>query len=72
MAIDDRLLDRLPLDKVRELQSKLGPWLNQQAVEPMRRINSDGELEPDTRAALVTAVKELVALLNPSGGAAVK
>ena len=25
VAIDDRLLDRLPLDKVRELQSKLGP-----------------------------------------------
>ncbi|MGC2151978.1 MAG: hypothetical protein WA618_08040, partial [Terriglobales bacterium] len=67
VAIDDLLLDRLPLDKVRELQSKLGPWLNQQAVESMRRINSDGELEPDTRAALVTAVKDLVALLNPSG-----
>ena len=47
----------LPLDKVRELQSKLGPWLNQQAAEPMRRINSDGELEPDTRAALVTCRK---------------
>ena len=72
VAIDDRLLDRLPLDKVRELQSKLGPWLNQQAAEPMRRINSDGELEPDTRAALVSAVKELVALLNPSGGAPAK
>ncbi|MGO9801532.1 MAG: F0F1 ATP synthase subunit alpha [Candidatus Binatus sp.] len=70
VAINDRLLDPLPLDKVLELQSKLGPWLNEHAAEPLRRINAAGELEADTRAALVTAVKELVVLLNPSGGAA--
>ena len=67
VAIDERLLDRLPLDKVSELQAKLGPWLNDHAAESVRRINTAGELEPNTRAALVTAVKELVALLNPSG-----
>ncbi len=67
VAIAERLLDRLPLDQVSELQSKLGPWLNEHAAEPMRRINASGELEPDTRAALVTAVGELVECLNPAG-----
>ena len=41
------------------------------ALEKSGRLNeAAGELEADTRAALVTAVKELVVLLNPSGGAA--
>ena len=69
MAIAERMLDRLPLDKVSELQSKLGPWLSEQAAEAVRRINTTGELEPRTRAALVTAVGELVERLNPTGTA---
>ena len=72
VAIDDRLLDQLALDKVSELQSKLGDWLNQHAAESVRRINTAGELEPETRAALVTAVKELVAFLNAPGAAPAK
>ena len=35
----------LPLDKVRELQAQLGAWLNEHAPEPMRQINTTGELE---------------------------
>ena len=72
VAIDDRLLDQLPLDKVSALQSKLGDWLNQHAAESVRRINTAGEFEPDTRAALVKAVKELVASLNTPGAAPAK
>jgi len=72
VAINERLLDRLPLDKVGELQTKIGPWLNQHAAEPVRRINTDGELEPHTRAALVAAVAELVQSLNPTGTPAAK
>jgi len=72
VAIDERLLDRLPLDKVSKLQAKLGPWLNQHAAEPMRRINASGELEPRTRAALVRAVAELVESLNHTSVAGTK
>lgn len=69
VAIDERLLDRLALDKVSEFQSKLGPWLNEKVAEQVRRINTTGELEPHARAALVTAIGELVASLNHTGAA---
>ena len=69
VAIDERLLDRLPVDKVSVLQSKLGPWLNERAAGPMQHINATGELEPQTRAALVTAVGELVERLNHADAA---
>ncbi len=64
VAITERLLDRLPLEKVSELQSKLSPWLNEQAADTVQRINATGELEPGTRAALVAAIGELVERLN--------
>jgi len=69
VAIADRLLDPLPLDKVSELQASLGLWLNEHAAEAVRRINATGELEPHTRAALVTAIGKLVERLNQSGAA---
>jgi F-type H+/Na+-transporting ATPase subunit alpha len=69
VAIDERLLDRLALDKVNQLQAQLGPWLNEHAAEPVQRINTTGELEPHTRAALVTAIGELVERLEPKGPA---
>jgi F-type H+/Na+-transporting ATPase subunit alpha len=72
VAIDERLLDPLPIDKVGELQAQLGPWLNAQAAETVRRINTTGELEPDLRAQLAAAVRELVQSLNPTGTAAAK
>ncbi len=72
VAIDDRLLDHLPLDKVRELQAQIGAWLNEHAPEPMRQINTSGELEAGTRGALVTAIRELVQHLTPSAAAPAK
>ncbi|MGO9607248.1 MAG: F0F1 ATP synthase subunit alpha [Candidatus Binataceae bacterium] len=64
VAIDERLLDRLPLGKVSEWQTKLGPWLNENAAEAVRQINTSEELEAHTRAALLTAIGELVEGLN--------
>jgi len=64
VAIDERLLDRLPLDKVSEWQTKLGPWLNEHAAEAVRQINISEELEQHTRAALVATIGELVESLN--------
>ncbi|MGA7869601.1 MAG: F0F1 ATP synthase subunit alpha, partial [Candidatus Binatus sp.] len=72
VAINDRILDRLTLDKVSQLQSKLGAWLNQHAAEAVRRINAAGELEPDTRAALVAAVGGLVERLKQPDAAPLK
>jgi len=65
VAIANRLLDPLPLDQVNELQAQLGPWLNEHAAQPVQQINTTGELEPHTRAALVTAIGSLVERLNP-------
>ncbi len=67
LAIDQRLIERLPLDKVSEFRLKLGPWMNEHAAQPVRQINAAGELEPRTRMALVTAVQELVESLNHAG-----
>ncbi len=67
VAIDERLLDRLPLDKVGDWQAQVGPWLNEQAAEVMRRINATGELEPQVRVALVAVLRELVQRLNSAG-----
>jgi len=72
VAIDERLFDRLALDQMTELQAKLGPWLHAHATEPVQRIATTGELEPRTRAALVTAIGELVQSLNHSGAAPAK
>ena len=69
VAIDERLLDRVPLDKVHQLQAELGDWLKEHAAAPMRQINTTGELEPDTRAALATAIAELLRHLDPADAA---
>jgi F-type H+-transporting ATPase subunit alpha len=72
VAIDERLLDHLPLAKVHELQAQLGAWLNEHAAEPMRQVNTTGELEPGTRAALVAAIGELTHHLNATAAAPAK
>jgi len=72
VAIDERLLDRLPLEKVSELRAKLGPWLKEHAAESVPRINTTGQLEARTRAELVAAIEDLVERLNPTGAAPAK
>ncbi|HTW88212.1 MAG TPA: F0F1 ATP synthase subunit alpha [Candidatus Binataceae bacterium] len=63
VAIDERLLDPLSLEKVSELLSKLSPWLDERAAEAVAQINATGELEPHTRAALVAAIGQLASSL---------
>ena len=69
VAINERLLDRLALDKVSQLQAQLEPWLNEHAADSVQRINTTGDLEPHTRAALVAAIGALVERLDPQGSA---
>ena len=66
LAIEQRLIDRLPLNKVHELQAKLSSWLNERAAEHVRRINETGELEDGARAAFISALTELIERLIPS------
>jgi F-type H+/Na+-transporting ATPase subunit alpha len=64
LALDERLLDQLSLEKVSMLQAKLGAWLSERAAEPVRQINATGELAAGARAALVAATRALVEQLN--------
>jgi len=64
VAIDEKLIDRLPLDKVSQLRTAIGAWLNSQGSEYSRRINATGDLDTDGRAALAAAVTAVVARLT--------
>ena len=71
LAIDEKLIDRLPVDRVAELRTAIGEWLKTEGSESARGINATGNLDDSGRAALVAAVKELlerlIVLANPSG-----
>ena len=66
LAIEEGLLDLLPLDKVHELQARLEPWLNQRAAEHVSTTNKTGELEDGARRAFILAIKQLIEELMPS------
>ena len=60
LAIEQRLLDRISVDKVVALRARLAEWLNSRSGEHVRRINATGDLGNEGRTALVTAMTELV------------
>jgi F-type H+-transporting ATPase subunit alpha len=66
LAIEQGLMDHLPLDKVHDLQARLGPWLTQRVAEHVRTTNETGELADDARRAFILAIEELVQQLMPS------
>jgi F-type H+-transporting ATPase subunit alpha len=59
IAIEEKLVDRLPVGKVAELRTAIAEWLKIQGGEYGRRINATGDLDTDTRAVLVAAITEL-------------
>lgn len=71
-AIDEKLIDGLPLDKAASFRIALGEWLKTRGAEHGRRINASGDLDADGRAALVAAIAEIVEKLSvpprPSDG----
>lgn len=71
VAIDEKLIDRLPVDRVAELRTAIGEWLKTEGSEHARGINATGNLDDRGRAALVAAIEELLEPLivhaNPSG-----
>lgn len=60
VAIDEKLIDRVPLDEVAELRTAIGKWVKAEGFEHARRINSTGDLDSDARAALVAAIAEMI------------
>ncbi len=66
LAIEQGLLDHLPLDKLHELRANLGAWLAERAGEHVRTTNETGELSEGARAAFILAITETVERLMPS------
>ena len=61
LALNEGMLDSLPLDKVTEFRDSLAQWLGEKDSAQIERIKSTGELDDETRAALRTLMAELVA-----------
>jgi F-type H+/Na+-transporting ATPase subunit alpha len=60
LAIEQKLLDRMPVDKVALLRAKLAEWLDSRAGEYISRINETGDLGADGRTALIAAMTGMV------------
>jgi F-type H+-transporting ATPase subunit alpha len=63
LAVEENLLDHLPLDVVAALQAKLAASLATELPAVAERINQTGELDEGDRAALLIHVKELITSL---------
>ena len=60
LAIEEKLIDRFPVDRMTELQTRIGEWLATQGREENSQINATGDLDSRGRAALVAAITELI------------
>ena len=70
LALNEGMLDSLPLDKVTKLGGSLAQWLGERGAAPIERIKSTGELDDETRAALRALMAELLAQVSGSATAA--
>lgn len=64
VAIDEKLIDPLPLDRVAELRTAIGEWLNAEGLETARQINATGNLDTRGRAALGSAITGIIGRLT--------
>jgi F-type H+-transporting ATPase subunit alpha len=64
LALNEGMLDPLPLNKVTELRNSLAQWLGEKNAALIERIKSTGELDDETRAALRALMAELIAHLG--------
>jgi F-type H+/Na+-transporting ATPase subunit alpha len=61
LALDERVLDDLPLEAVAAFRARLPEWLAERAAEAVRRIDTGGALDDDLRARLLDALRALAA-----------
>jgi F-type H+-transporting ATPase subunit alpha len=59
LALAEGLLDSLEPERVTELGLKLPDWLAEHAAAPAQRVDASGELDDETRKALLTTFQEL-------------
>ncbi len=59
LALSEGLLDGLEPQRVTELGLKLPDWLAEHAAAPAQRVDASGEVDDDTRQALLAAFREL-------------
>jgi F-type H+-transporting ATPase subunit alpha len=65
VAIDEKLVDRIPLDRVAELRNAIGEWLKTHGAEIGERINSSGDIDANERAMLIAMLAETIERLTP-------
>ncbi|HVB80371.1 MAG TPA: F0F1 ATP synthase subunit alpha [Candidatus Binataceae bacterium] len=70
LALDERMLDPLPLERVTEFRNSLAQWLAEKGAAPVERIRSTGILDDTARAALLRLMAEHIAHLGGSAAGA--
>ena len=70
LALNEGMLDSLPLDKVTELRNSLTQWLAEKGAAAVARIKSAGDLDDATHAAIRSLMAELIAHVDGSTTAA--
>jgi F-type H+-transporting ATPase subunit alpha len=68
LALDQRLLDAVPLSTVARFRAELGSHLAGSCPQVARHIEATGELGDEERQDLLRAIKLLLATLDPSPG----
>jgi F-type H+-transporting ATPase subunit alpha len=64
LALSEGLLDPLEPERLGELAGKLSDWIAEHAAAPAQRVDATGELDDDSRSALLAASKELIATIG--------
>jgi F-type H+/Na+-transporting ATPase subunit alpha len=65
LALQNGLLDRVPLDRIAAYRSRLGPWLDRRAQNAVSRIERTGQVDDATRSMLVAELTALAADVTP-------
>lgn len=66
LAVDEGLLDPVPLPRMRDFTDGLGPWLSGEAGDALARVRDSGHLTADDRASLCEALAHRAAGLVPA------
>jgi F-type H+-transporting ATPase subunit alpha len=64
IAIDEKLIDGVPLGKIGDMRAAISEWLKKEGAEHGRHINATGDLDSPARAAIVAGVREIVGRLT--------
>ncbi|HVB82372.1 MAG TPA: F0F1 ATP synthase subunit alpha [Candidatus Binataceae bacterium] len=61
LALDEGMLDSLPLEQVTEFRNSLAQWLGEKGAAPIERIRATGILDDAARTALLRLMAECIA-----------